>query len=949
MVKKVNGQWRMCVDFTDLNKACPKYSYPLPNIDRLVDGAFGHTVLSFLDAFSRYNQIPMYAPDREKTAFITKQANYCYEVMPFGLKNAGVTYQRLMDKVFHNQIGRWMEVYVDDMVIRSHTHQQHLKDLEEVFQQLRHYNMRLNPSKCTFGVSVGKFLGFMLTYRGIEANPDKCRAILEMMSPTKLKDVQCLVGRLTTLSRFIPRLSNHIKPILKNMKKDVPRHWDNDCEEAFSKVKRILTSPPIMARPTEGFELQLYLAASNHSVSVALIQESPDFKMIYFTSRTLQGAEERYSQVEKVVLALLTAARRLRPYFQSHQIVVRTNHPITKILRKPDLAGRIVAWAIELSEFGLRYEPQGSVKGQHLVDFAAEVYRPGEPNMWHLNVDGSLERKGGGADIVLEGPDDLLVEQAVNFNIQLSNNQAEYEALISGLLLAKELEVDHLECRMDSQLVFGQLNGTFQVKDDHLLRYYHKVSDLIKSFTNFSVTHIPRAQNSRADLLSKLTHSCEKSQRSSVIKTTLHKPLLEAYTTKVAAPRTDWRQDIIQLMVQQEQGRRVRITDSKCIARYMFVGDDLYRRGYTTPLLKCLSDEEAKYVMQELHHGVCGLHSAKRMLRAKILRAGFYWPSMEQDCAAFVQKFGADGNQLTEEQSHVSEESPFQAVQLPDDVGVIHIGDGEQSHELTTTPSTSPPSYAFPLALEDAADMSRYFKPGGLSSSSTIEGDLLMNHPFLDPVVEDISLLDQIWRMKSFLSTSFLDPFMEDTSLQAEAANKAIISELKKRLGHAKGLWVEELPEVLWAYRCTPHGSTGETPFNLTYGTDAMLLVEVGEPTIRREMQDMNLNEDQLRVNLDTLPERRELAMRRNAAQKRLLVRRYNTKVKPRSFTAGDLVWRKRGEARKEKAYDKLSDNWEGPFRIIEDLKNGAYRLENLDGKAIPNTRNTTHLKFYYS
>ncbi|XP_014491680.1 uncharacterized protein LOC106754195 [Vigna radiata var. radiata] len=123
MVKKANGQWRMCVDFTDLNKACPKDSYPLPNIDRLVDGASGHTVLSFLDAYSGYNQIPMYAPDREKMAFITEQVNYCYEVMSFGFKNAGATYQRLMDKVFHNQIGRCMEVYVDNMVIRSHTHQ----------------------------------------------------------------------------------------------------------------------------------------------------------------------------------------------------------------------------------------------------------------------------------------------------------------------------------------------------------------------------------------------------------------------------------------------------------------------------------------------------------------------------------------------------------------------------------------------------------------------------------------------------------------------------------------------------------------------------------------------------------------------------------------------------------------------------------------------------------
>jgi len=178
LVKKSNGKWRMCTDYTDLNKACPKDTYPLPNIDRLVDGAFGQEMMSFLDAYSGYNQIQMYEPDVPKTAFTTDTANYCYKVMPFGLKNAGATYQRLMDKVFKDQIGRNMEVYVDDMVVKSGEVEKHLRDLEEVFARIREYNIRLNPEKCVFGVKGGKFLGFMLTNRGIEANPDKCEAIL---------------------------------------------------------------------------------------------------------------------------------------------------------------------------------------------------------------------------------------------------------------------------------------------------------------------------------------------------------------------------------------------------------------------------------------------------------------------------------------------------------------------------------------------------------------------------------------------------------------------------------------------------------------------------------------------------------------------------------------------------------------------------------------------------
>nr|KYP68692.1 Transposon Ty3-G Gag-Pol polyprotein [Cajanus cajan] len=151
LVKKANGKWRMCTDYTDLNKACPKDAYPLPYIDRLVDGASGHSVFNFLDAYSGYNQIKMHLADEEKTAFITESVNFCYKVMPFGLKNAGATYQRLMDKVFRGQIGRNIEIYVDDMVVKSNSLADHIADLAEIFGELRKHNMRLNPEKCTFG------------------------------------------------------------------------------------------------------------------------------------------------------------------------------------------------------------------------------------------------------------------------------------------------------------------------------------------------------------------------------------------------------------------------------------------------------------------------------------------------------------------------------------------------------------------------------------------------------------------------------------------------------------------------------------------------------------------------------------------------------------------------------------------------------------------------------
>ena len=202
----------MCVDFTDLNRACPKDSYQLPRIDTLVDSTARHELLSFMDAFSGYNQIKMKEEDQEKTSFVTSQGLFCYKVMPFGLKNAGATYQRLMNKMFMHQLGRYVQVYVDDMLVKSMRENDHLSDLQETFNTLRSYNMKLNPSKCVFGVTAGKFLGFMVSQRGIEVNLEKVRAILELEPPKTVKAVQSLNGKVAALNRFVSKATDKCLP-----------------------------------------------------------------------------------------------------------------------------------------------------------------------------------------------------------------------------------------------------------------------------------------------------------------------------------------------------------------------------------------------------------------------------------------------------------------------------------------------------------------------------------------------------------------------------------------------------------------------------------------------------------------------------------------------------------------------------------------------------------------
>ena len=165
--------------------------------------------------------------DQEKTYFITNQGLFCYEVMPFGLKNAGATYQQLVNHMFRPQIGRNVEVYVDDMLVKSLDEGRHLDDLQESFNTFRRYNMKLNPSKCAFGVASGKFLGFMVSHRGIEANPEKIKAILDMKPPQNIKEVQSLTGRVAALNRFVSKATNKCLPFFRVLKRAF--EWTDEC------------------------------------------------------------------------------------------------------------------------------------------------------------------------------------------------------------------------------------------------------------------------------------------------------------------------------------------------------------------------------------------------------------------------------------------------------------------------------------------------------------------------------------------------------------------------------------------------------------------------------------------------------------------------------------------------------------------------------------------------
>ncbi|XP_016199409.1 uncharacterized protein LOC107640401 [Arachis ipaensis] len=485
LVKKQNGRWRMCVDYSDLNKACPKDCYPLPNIDALVDAAAGY---------------------------------------------------RLMNKIFSELIGKTVEVYVDDILAKTARPDDPLSDLDGVFSSLRQHGMRLNPLKCAFAMEAGKFLGFMITQRGVEANPEKCQAVIQMKSPGCIKDVQRLAGRLTALSRFLGASAARALPFFNLMRKGMTFEWTPACEEAFNHFKEILVAPPVLGKPRAGEPLYLYLSVTEEALAAVLVREEGKTQQpVYFVSRVLQGPELRYSKLEKLALGLLISSRRLRQYFQSHRIVVRTDQAIRQVLQKPDLAGRMMTWAIELSQYDLQYEPRHAIKAQAMADFLVEV--TGDPpeetgTRWRLHVDGASNQMSGGAGVILESPAGVIYEQSTRFEFPVSNNQAEYEALLGGLILAREVGATKVEVCSDSQVVTSQVNGSYQARDPLLQRYLEKVKEITSQFQEVTVQHVPRERNTRADLLSKLASTKPGSGNRSLIQGLVKEPTIALHLMK---------------------------------------------------------------------------------------------------------------------------------------------------------------------------------------------------------------------------------------------------------------------------------------------------------------------------------------------------------------------------------------------------------------------------------
>ncbi|XP_030963839.1 uncharacterized protein LOC115985003 [Quercus lobata] len=350
-----------------------------------------------------------------------------------------------------------MEVYVDDMLIKSKEEFAHLDDLKETFATLKTHQMRLNPSKCVFGVASGKFLGFMVSQRGIEANPEKVRAIIDMTSPRTIKEVQKLTGRIAALNRFVTKATDKCLPFFKTLKQAFA--WTDECEAALQELKRYLSSPPLLSPSKEGENLYLYLAVSASAVSAALIREEGMKQLlVYYVSQAFQGAESRTA-----------------------------------------------------------------IKAQAIANFIVEFTLPDEEritdevNRWIIQTDAT-------------------------------NNEAEYEGILTGLRLGKALRAKNLLIQNDSKLVIRQIRGEYEAKEERMQKYLRLTKHLTREFDAVEFVQTPRSQNMGANEVSKLA-SLRKEESSTDLTMEIQKhPSIEEVSTFTIQSANSWTTPIMSFL-----------------------------------------------------------------------------------------------------------------------------------------------------------------------------------------------------------------------------------------------------------------------------------------------------------------------------------------------------------------------------------------------------------------
>ncbi|XP_040369471.1 uncharacterized protein LOC121051315 [Rosa chinensis] len=741
-----NGKMRVCVDYRDLNLATPKDVYPMPVADMLVDAVVGHELLPFMDGTAGYHQIPVAEEDMHKTAFWCPGFGGIFEyvVMPFGLKNAGAIYQRAMNLIFHDILGKILEVYIDDVVVKSRKIGDHIADLRK---------------------------------RGIEVPEDKGNAVINASPPRTKKELQRLLGKIQPFS-----------PLLK-LQGQNEFVWEPKHQEAFERIKNYLASPPVLVPPRPEFPLKLYVSAADAPIGSLLAQDDEGGieHAIFYLSRTLTDCETRYTPMEKLCLTLYFSACKLRHYMLSFTTCIISQTDLVKyVLSRTILRGRIGKWVLALSEFSLQYVPQKAVKGQTIADFLAHHPMLDLPATKELEIASATAMRLDLARI----PE--YVALIIGLEVLLELGVRDVQVRGDSQLVINQLQEKY---RCVSWLLVPYLNRTIELLDqfdDADLEYIPRE----RNFAAIELAQLATIITLKYGVRERILKVERRTLPSWLARPD---PLDEPVVTVLEPIDVDWRILLIDYLKRPDPtaDKKMRFL----ALNYFLKGDELRQRGEDDIDFRCVYGREAKRLMSEAHTGICRAHQEGPKMRWLIRRHGYYWPSILKDCIAFAK--GCEDCQAHGPVQHVPN-IPMQPIIKPwpargwalDLIGMIHPHSSLQ-HKFIIVATDFFTKWVEAEPLKEASGntirqfifrniLYRFGIPEVLVSDRGAE---FMGGP-VEQLVNDFGI--------QFLHST---PYYAQSNGQAEASNKIIITLLKKMLVENHRQWHDTLYETLWAYR----------------------------------------------------------------------------------------------------------------------------------------------------
>jgi ribonuclease HI len=810
-VRKKSGEIRLCVDFRNLNRSSKKDNYPLPKMEHILQRVIGASRISMIDGFSGYNQISVMPEDREKTTFTTPWGTFMYAKMPFGLMNAGATFQRAMDIAFIGEKDQFVVIYLDDITVFSKTDKEHCCHLRKVFMKCRRYGLSLNPKKSLFAMKEGKLLGHIVSAEGVRIDPSRVEAIQTLSLPRSKKEVQAFLGKINFLRRFVSNFAELVKHITTMLRKGNEVKWTIEPRESFVQIKKALTEAPVLISPDYSKDFLIFSFASCDTVAAVLLQKNDQGQEqpIAFYSRALRDAELRYEIMEKQAYALVKALKAFRVYVLHSKIIAYVPSASVKdILIQPDMDGKRGKWIAKILEFDLEIKPTKLVKGQGLAKLLAE-------------------------------------SNCKALGISFINEQAESS------------------------------NRNFQ------------------------------------DALS----------------------LAEC----------DWYRDILYFLQELKppdgMGKsKARALKLKAV-RYCLIDQTLYWKDPLGVFLRCLDPQEAQKVTFDFHSGLCGGHHFWKTTAHRILRAGYYWPTLFPDVCREIractkcQRFSGKQQLKSLPLKPIVASTPFQQWGL-DFIGEIHPpSSGQHRWILTATdyftkwieavPTRSASHKVIISFLEDI--IARFGCPSRIITDNAAS---FKSEPL-------IKFCEQFQ-----ISLVHSTPYYPQGNGLAESSNKSLIKIIKRLLEDNKRAWDSKLKFSLWADRVTTKRSLGTSPFQLVYGAEAVFPTQLALP-VAKFFQDYEGEPDHMIRRIHQIVEVQQIREQaRDAAysHQQKIKQAFDRKVKKKEFEIGDLVFKWDAPRQDKGKHSKFDALWIGPFKISEIFSNNTYGLQDLEGEEVFNS-----------